>query len=148
MGDTDWWSSFEDSDEMMEALGTPPDLSGKNLSHLHVDDRGEGVAVAMGLDFQMPPGKILEGWRDRHFNAFEISLEFTEVQDIRIAGWARTLDCRVMLAWNSERGVDVKVSGTGESVSFTAGRARISRFRAYRASAASPWSNSGARSVG
>lgn len=136
MDDEDWRTAFEESDELRNTFASPPVLSGRALSRLHVDDRGGSVAVAMGFDFRVPPGDAPQEWVEQQFNAFEISLEFTHVQDLRIDGWAKELDCHVALSKNSQGFVDVRVSGTGEHISFTAERARISRFRAYRASAA------------
>lgn len=136
MDNADWRTFFENSEEFTKIPEPLPGLSGNALSHLHVDEREAGVAVAMGFDFRIPAEAAPEEWADHHFNAFEVSLEFTRVRDVRIDGWARELDCRVELSRNSDGTVDVTVSGTGEHVSFTAGRARVSRFRAYRAATA------------
>ncbi|MFD1830798.1 Imm50 family immunity protein [Streptomyces desertarenae] len=136
MDDGDWRTAFEGAEEVGNTFASPPVLSGRNLSRLHVDDRGGNVAVAMGFDFRVSSEDAPQEWVEQQFNAFEVSLEFTRVQDLRIDGWAGEPDCRVAFSKNPRGSVDVRMSGTGEHISFTAERARISRFRAYRASAA------------
>lgn len=136
MDDGDWRTVFEGSEELRNTFASPSALTARNLSRLHVDDRGGNVAVAMGFDFRVSPGDAPQGWAEQQFNAFELSLEFTHVQDLRVDGWATESDCHVALSKNPRGSVDVRMSGTGEHISFTAERARISRFRAYRASAA------------
>ncbi|PJE93840.1 hypothetical protein CUT44_32075 [Streptomyces carminius] len=136
MGDADWRLAFDGSEELRNTFASPPDLSGRALSCLHVDDRDGSAVVAMGFDFSIPPEEAPREWAEQQFNAFEISLEFTRVRDLRIDGWARELDCHVTLSRNPQGSVDVRVSGVGENISFTAEQARVSRFRAYRASSA------------
>lgn len=92
----------------------------------------------MGFDFRVPTETTPREWREKHFNAFEVSLEFIRVRDIKIDGWARSLDCLITLSRSPEGDFDVKAIGDEEKISFTAERVRVSRLRAYRASAPSP----------
>ncbi|MBN3931769.1 hypothetical protein IQ279_19405 [Streptomyces verrucosisporus] len=138
MDDMEWRRIFRDSGAPAEILENPPGLNGKAPSYVHVDDRGEGVVVAMGFDFRIPTEITPREWRERNFNALEVSLEFTRVRDIEIYGWARRLDCLITLSRNPGGDLDVKAIGDEEKISFTTERVRISRFRAYRASSPSP----------
>lgn len=138
MDDREWRRILENSDAPGEIIENAPELDGTALSYLHIDDRREGAVVAMGFDFRVSPEEAPRRWREQHFNAFEVSLEFTCVRDVRINGWARSLDCLITLSRSSEGTIDVKAFGDEEKISFTAERARISRFRPYRASASSP----------
>ncbi|WP_410535886.1 Imm50 family immunity protein [Streptomyces sp. KL2] len=138
MDDREWRRILEDSDAPGEIIENIPELDGTALSYLHIDDRHEGAVAAMGFDFRVPPEEAPKKWREQDFNAFEVSLEFTRVRNVKIDGWARSLECLITLSRSPEGAIDVEVFGNGEKTSFTAERARISRFRPYRASASSP----------
>ncbi|MCG3042917.1 Imm50 family immunity protein [Streptomyces fenghuangensis] len=123
MDDREWQRILERSDAPEGIIENAAELNGTSLSYLHVDDRHEGAVIAMGFNFRMSPEGAPRKWREQNFNAFEVSLEFTCVRDVKINDWARSLDCLITFSRSSEGTIDVKVFGDEEKISFTAERA-------------------------
>ncbi|MEU0075609.1 hypothetical protein ABZ027_39705 [Streptomyces sp. NPDC006332] len=100
------------------ALMTSSALSSRDLFYVHIDERQRSIT----LGFTAQEGH--EG--------FEFFIEFTDVRDVVVRGWAAPGHKDVQLTQTVE-GITVSVEAEGSSLSFRAASMSVARSRSFHA---------------
>ncbi|MFG2297742.1 Imm50 family immunity protein [Streptomyces sp. NPDC048603] len=105
--------------ELAELYDAPPDPGACRMFSVHVDERD--ASVTLGFETGLLPARPRPEWAGTAYNTFVFSMVFRAVADLRVRGILADAEREMSLEPGPEGRLEVSVTGSSRSVTFTAG---------------------------
>ncbi|XIE79195.1 Imm50 family immunity protein [Streptomyces sp. SBR177] len=131
MDASDWISLVDTEGRLSHLYEIDLPLEACDLFYLQIDERG--TSVTLGFETSILPTNPHPDWSEKPYNTLEFYIEFTEIQDITIAGWTSSARTGIDFSTPGGRSVQVSINRPESKLHFTAGASSVTRLRPYLA---------------